>query len=170
MALTTLLLCAISLASLSYGWPEPLNSHNSSDLLSTCNQIAGAISGASQVFFPCEYVILSFMISNLMDDKASPDYLNDISHASLSSTEASACSVEPGSAEDVSKIVGYPNLTYQLLLTHDFIAMYPGVESNAFRCERWRTCHQSGIFFNERCTDHDVTLQRDKSQSHIRNS
>jgi hypothetical protein len=66
MALTTLLLCAISLALLSYGLPEALDSHHSPDLLSTCNQIAAAISGASQVFFPCERIILSFMISNLM--------------------------------------------------------------------------------------------------------
>jgi hypothetical protein len=38
-------------------------------------------------------------------DQASPEYSYDISHASISSTQASACSVEPGSAEDVGKIV-----------------------------------------------------------------
>ncbi len=42
-----------------YSWAEPLEKHNSSDLLCTCNQIAAAISGASQVFFPRESVILS---------------------------------------------------------------------------------------------------------------
>jgi hypothetical protein len=40
-----------------------------------------------------------------MDDQADPEYSFDISHAASSSTEASACSVEPGSAEDVSEIV-----------------------------------------------------------------
>ena len=60
MALTTLLLCAFSLALLSYGLPEALGSRNSPDLLSTCNRIAAAISGASQVFFPCERIILLF--------------------------------------------------------------------------------------------------------------
>ncbi|KAH9990390.1 hypothetical protein BJV77DRAFT_613305 [Russula vinacea] len=87
MALATLL-CTFSLALLSYGRPETLENHNCSDLLCTCNQIAAAISGASQVFFP-----------------RSVEYLFDIEHASPTNTEASACSVEPGSAEDVSEIL-----------------------------------------------------------------
>jgi hypothetical protein len=62
MALGTLLLFTFSLASLSYGWPETFEKRNSSDLLCTCNEIAAAISGASQVFFPRERVILSFVI------------------------------------------------------------------------------------------------------------
>ncbi|KAH9990421.1 FAD-binding domain-containing protein [Russula vinacea] len=88
MALATLLLCAISLGLLSYGQPEALGNHNSSDLLYTCNKIAAAISGASQVFSPL-----------------TPDYLSDIEHAFSSSNEASACSVEPGSVEDVGEIL-----------------------------------------------------------------
>ena len=40
-------------------------------------------------------------------DTADPQYLSDISHAFASGTEQSACSVEPGSAEDVGKIVRY---------------------------------------------------------------
>ncbi|KAF8486373.1 FAD dependent oxidoreductase [Russula ochroleuca] len=80
MALATLLLCAFSLTLLSYGRPEVLENRNSSDLLCTCNKIAVALSGASQ-------------------------YVFDIEHAFSSSTEASACSVEPGSAEDLSKIL-----------------------------------------------------------------
>ena len=62
MALGTLLLLTFSLASLSYGQPETFEKRNSSDLLCTCNKIAAAISGASQVFFPRERVILSFVI------------------------------------------------------------------------------------------------------------
>ena len=61
MALATLL-CTFSLALLSYGQPETSENRDSSDLLCTCNQIAAAISGASQVFFPRERVFLSFLI------------------------------------------------------------------------------------------------------------
>jgi hypothetical protein len=57
MALTTLLICAFSLGLLSYAQPEPSENYNSSDLLSTCNKISAAISGASQVFFPRERVV-----------------------------------------------------------------------------------------------------------------
>ena len=52
MALTSLLLCAFSLALRSHGKPAALETRNSSDLLCTCDDIAAAISGASQVFFP----------------------------------------------------------------------------------------------------------------------
>ena len=62
MTLATLLLCAFVLVSSSYGWPESLDNHNSSGPLCTCNKIAAAVSAASQVFFPRERVILSFVI------------------------------------------------------------------------------------------------------------
>ena len=62
MALRALLLFAFSLESLSYGQPETFEKRNSSDFLCTCNKIAAAVSGASQVFFPREGVILSFVI------------------------------------------------------------------------------------------------------------
>jgi hypothetical protein len=39
------------------------------------------------------------------DDQVTPEYLFDIEHAYSSSNEASACLVEPGSAEDVGEIV-----------------------------------------------------------------
>jgi len=41
-----------------YSWAEPLEKHNPSDPLSTCNLIAAAISGTSQVFFPRECHLL----------------------------------------------------------------------------------------------------------------
>ncbi|KAH9990425.1 FAD dependent oxidoreductase [Russula vinacea] len=88
MASTTLLLCAFFLALFSYSWSASLEEPSTSDILYTCNQIASAISGASQVFFP-----------------PAPEYLFDIEHASSSNTEASACSVEPGSAADLSEIL-----------------------------------------------------------------
>ncbi len=52
MRLTLHLLCASLLALCSYGRPAALDTRNSTDLLSTCNEIAAAISGASQVYFP----------------------------------------------------------------------------------------------------------------------
>ena len=62
MTLTKLLLlCAFSPALLSYGRPEALKNHNSTDLLCICNQIAAAVSNASQVFFPREGIILPLM-------------------------------------------------------------------------------------------------------------
>jgi hypothetical protein len=57
MALSKLLVCAFSLALLSYGQPGP-ETPSPSDLLCTCNKIVEAISGASQVFFPRERDIL----------------------------------------------------------------------------------------------------------------
>ncbi|KAN0115766.1 hypothetical protein V8E52_006578 [Russula decolorans] len=88
MALATLLFCSFYLSILSYGHPEVVQ--GPSDLQFTCDQIVAAISGASQVFFP---------------RTSTPEYSSDIFHASDANSEVSACSVEPGSAGDVSKIL-----------------------------------------------------------------
>jgi hypothetical protein len=103
MASTTLL-CAFFLALLSCSRSERLEEPSTSDMQYTCNQIAAAISSASQVFFPREHPH-SLICSNLMGDQAATEYLFDIEHYSYSNTEASACSVEPGSAADLSEIV-----------------------------------------------------------------
>jgi hypothetical protein len=50
-----------------------------------------------------------------MGHQAAPEYLLDILHAASSSSQASACSVEPGSTEDVSKIVSFLDLMHWLL-------------------------------------------------------
>jgi hypothetical protein len=113
MRLTTFkfLLYASSLALASHGQQGALGllatTHNSSDPMCTCDQIAAAVSRSSQVFFPRERIILSFSLrySDLISSQAAPEYLFDLSHASASSSEASVCSVEPGSTEDVSEIV-----------------------------------------------------------------
>ncbi len=60
MTLTLLLLFACFLELRAYSQAEVLEKRNSSDFLWTCNQIAAAISDASQVYFPRECVILSF--------------------------------------------------------------------------------------------------------------
>ncbi|KAM5546063.1 hypothetical protein V8D89_000189 [Ganoderma adspersum] len=58
---------------------------------STCSEIGNAISNASSVHWP--YLGLNAA------------YQKDIGHWALSSTAKAACSVEPGSAEDVGKIL-----------------------------------------------------------------
>ncbi|KAF7327044.1 FAD-binding PCMH-type domain-containing protein [Mycena kentingensis (nom. inval.)] len=55
-----------------------------------CTQIQGVISDASSVYFPTD------LLGN---------YAADIAHWASSSTELSACSVEPGTAEDVAAIL-----------------------------------------------------------------
>jgi hypothetical protein len=106
MALMLLVLYSFALALRSYGKPAIFETCNSSDLLCTCNDISAAISGASKVFFPrmplSHSIYDSFILTG---DQAVPEYFLDISHAISSSSQASICSVEPGSAEDVSKIV-----------------------------------------------------------------
>jgi hypothetical protein len=62
MALATLLLCVFTLALLPYCRPEALEKNNYRDFLCTCDRIAASISAASQVFFPRERLILSFVI------------------------------------------------------------------------------------------------------------
>jgi len=149
MAFTSLLLCAFALASRSYGRPPVLETRNSPDLLYTCNKISAAISGASQVFFSCmSFSHLSHFI--LMRDQAEPEYLLDISHASSSSSQASACSVEPGSGEDASKIVSYlhRHLMHRLLPTHILIVTYSGIKPNSLCGEKWRTHHEPRILLD----------------------
>src|SRR6267154_4046383 len=118
MALATLLFCSFSLSILSHGRPETIQ--RPSDLQCTCDQIAAAISGASQVFFPRMCVMYRVPYRKLISVQAASEYSSDIYHASNSSSEVSACSVEPGSAGDVSKIVSHPTLARQVLLSHIF--------------------------------------------------
>ena len=70
--------------------------------------------------------------------------------------------MEPGSAEDVSKIVRYFDLTQQDLLTRVSVDTYPGIMTNALCGEGWRTRREPGIFLDDGRTDCDDTLQRDK--------
>ncbi|KAH8989201.1 FAD dependent oxidoreductase [Lactarius hatsudake] len=78
--------------SLAYGYPGKLDDRATlgatSHFKATCHRIAATISNVSEVFLP-----------------PPPQYAVDISHTYASSSEASACSVEPGSADDVSKIL-----------------------------------------------------------------
>jgi hypothetical protein len=106
MDLTLLLLFVVVLELRSYSRASARASErNSSDLLRACNKIAEAISNASQVFFPRERVTLLFVMPRSDEYQATLEYLFDISHSSASSSEASACSVEPGTAKDLSRIV-----------------------------------------------------------------
>ncbi|KAI9449853.1 FAD-binding domain-containing protein [Lactarius psammicola] len=82
----TFLAVALSLAP--FLQASVLTSTPSVQYQTTCRKIASAISNSSQVFYP-----------------NSTQYIADNKHAVISSTQASACSVEPGSAADVSVIL-----------------------------------------------------------------
>jgi len=105
-----------------------------------------------------------FTVRKLISGQAAPEYLLDIHHASNASFEVSACSVEPGSAGDVSKIVSHPTLMRRVLLTHIMTATNPRSKPNTFCSERRRAQHQPGIFLHERSTDLNDTFQRHKSR------
>ncbi|KAH8987973.1 FAD-binding domain-containing protein [Lactarius hatsudake] len=85
----TFLLAAFSLASFSHASISSiLTATPSGRYQSTCRSIANAISNSSQLFYP-----------------NSTQYDADIEHAGVSSSQVSVCSVEPGSAADVSIIL-----------------------------------------------------------------
>ena len=112
MALAALFFCSFSLLILSYGRPEAVQ--RPSELQRTCDQIAVAISGTSQVFFPCMCIMYRLPYRKLISVQATPEYSLDIHHASNASSEVSTCSVEPGSAGDIGKIVSHPTLIRQV--------------------------------------------------------
>ena len=144
---TSLLVCAFALALRSYGKPATWEARNSSDLLCICNDIAATISGASEVFFP-RMSLSRLLHLILIGDEAAPEYSIDISHAASSSSQASTCSVEPGSTEDVSKIVSYLDMMHQLLPTLVSTATYPGIKPNTLCGEKWGSCHEPRIFLD----------------------
>ncbi|KAI9439710.1 FAD-binding domain-containing protein [Lactarius indigo] len=92
MLSTTPLLCALPLVALAYGHQQTLDDREilgpMPQVEATCHRIAAAISNASEVFYP-----------------PSAQYISDITHAYASSSDVSTCSVEPGSVDDVSKIL-----------------------------------------------------------------
>ena len=101
--LASSLFCAASAESL---WPEARSEYSS-----TCTEIEQAISNVSTVHWPCMYPRehpSSFYRANscmYLDLGLNAAYQKDIGHWALSSTAQAACSVEPGSAADVGKIV-----------------------------------------------------------------
>ncbi|KAI9449160.1 FAD-binding domain-containing protein [Lactarius psammicola] len=86
MLSATFLVVAFSLASFSRA--SVLKDTSSAQYQSTCRRIASTISNSSQVFYP-----------------NSTQYIADNEHPFNSSSQASACSVEPDSAADVSVIL-----------------------------------------------------------------
>lgn len=71
-----------------------------------CKQIASSVSSASKVSFPREWPVLEISLDSLLiQSEVSISYTQDISHWASSSSQASACSVEPGTPQDVGIIV-----------------------------------------------------------------
>ncbi|KAF8263463.1 FAD-binding domain-containing protein [Lactarius quietus] len=86
--LSTNFLVTLSLACLMHASVLASTQNGTQNYQETCSSIASAISNSSQVFYP-----------------NSTQYVDDNAHAIVSSTQESACSVEPGSASDVGAIL-----------------------------------------------------------------
>ncbi|EED77610.1 predicted protein [Postia placenta Mad-698-R] len=84
------LLMSLLVSSIAFGIASAANGPDlyRRDALSVCQEIASAISSASEVFYPLEWY-----------------YTEDIAHYISSSEENATCSVEPGTPEDVGIIV-----------------------------------------------------------------
>ncbi|KAF9509846.1 hypothetical protein BS47DRAFT_1348656 [Hydnum rufescens UP504] len=80
---------AVFICLIPLGFCKPLQTRDSQSLFNvTCHHIARVISSASAVYYP-----------------GSPQFISDIEHWAPSSTQVSACSVEPGTVKDVAAIV-----------------------------------------------------------------
>ena len=87
---------------------QPFTAANYTD---TCKKMEKTISSASQVFYPGEsecHTIARLNASTIfiIDPRSigSPEFDADISHWANSSSQVSACSVEPGTPQDVGLI------------------------------------------------------------------
>ena len=78
---------------------------HTTDVVDVCEQIEKVISSESDLYWPRETILNSFRELYLNFRSVELDYLEDISHYASSSTQYSACSVEPGTAVDVGEIV-----------------------------------------------------------------
>lgn len=74
-------------------------------VVAVCRQIEGAISSASDVYWPGETHLFTVKRHLLTRKLAAFEYEQDIGHYALSSTQMATCSVEPGSPEDVGTFV-----------------------------------------------------------------
>ncbi|KAI0260039.1 FAD-binding domain-containing protein [Gloeopeniophorella convolvens] len=103
------LVFALTLGSLSLGGLRVLGTLVSSGFDGTCDAIAAAISNSSQVFFPGTLFHCppnqEYQPKGAFAEGA-PQYAADNKHMFQSSSAASACSVEPGSVQDISQILG----------------------------------------------------------------
>lgn len=86
----------------------------------TCHQIAGAISPASDVYYP-----------------SSQQYSADISHFVTSSTQSASCSVEPGTAADVGVIVRYISISQRMPTTINWACASSGSLVRLARHSQW---------------------------------
>lgn len=108
---------------------------------------------------------MKLRVDREMIDNQPPQYVSDVSHYFSSSSQVSTCSVEPGSAEDVSKIVRYI-LLVPLSASADVALSSVGRSGNyphAIRDQGWRACYESGIFFDNERANFDDALQRHHS-------
>lgn len=115
------------------------------DFTSVCNEISSAISSASAVHWPgtpipphgCSSLTMILLGLDLA-------YLTDIGHWATSSSAQSACSVEPGTTEDVAAIVRSHDHLRALACAHRVLSTQPatnsGEEQDALRGKRCSRC------------------------------
>jgi hypothetical protein len=82
--------------------------------LPTCLAIQSAISSASSMGWPCMFSTRIFAPRAHNPSTVTGQYFSDIKHWASSSSDLAACSVQPGSADDLSKIVGCTCCQYGL--------------------------------------------------------
>jgi hypothetical protein len=90
------------------------SSNSSQSIVATCNLVSRSLSFVSGVFFPGKHFYPSFAsacANTIARCIGAPSYADDNAHYTISSSQNSTCSVEPGSIEDVSKLVSIFTMT-----------------------------------------------------------
>src|SRR5947209_7118717 len=100
---------------------------------------------------------MKLRVNQEMTDNQPPQYTSDVLHYFSSSSQKSTCSVEPGSAEDVSKIVRYILLVLLSASTDDTSSLVEcsGNHPRAIRDQGWRLCYKPQLFFDRGCANCD---------------
>ena len=145
-----------------------LSSAHSQPLSAVCQHISSTISTDSQVFFsrkrhPIFPTLFPLLRPYLGHRKATAEYVADNGHTFVSSSEGSACSVEPGSTNDVGLIVRNSSVTAYFDLCPPTVANSREITHSVCRKEWW-SCHKSWLFLHSRCPDVSRPFQYFHSQ------
>lgn len=83
----------------------------------TCQEIASKVTSASDVIYACESTVSCKQIQDELMQAVHPNFLSDIHHWYISSSQTPSCVFEPGSAEDLATAVSYTCSRVGLILT-----------------------------------------------------
>lgn len=123
---------------------EPLEVR-ADDFTSVCKEISSAISSASVVHWPGTPMLLrAFASLTLLLLGLDLAYFTDIGHWATSSTAQSACSVEPGTTDDVAAIVRSHDHLRPVACAHRVLSSQPASnsreEQDPLCCKRRPRC------------------------------